>query len=116
MPFLQFAEEDGYPDGMTVDATGGLWVAHWGGSRIGRFAPDGTLDRAIAVPAPQITNMAFAGDGLDRLFVTSAATGLPESDYDGALFEVDAGATGLATNGFFGRSRRQMRTGSPLKR
>lgn len=101
-PFIQFAEDDGYPDGMTVDAAGGLWVAHWGGSRISRFTPDGTLDRAIALPARQITNMAFAGDRLDRLFVTSAATGLPQTDYDGALFEVDAGATGLPTNEFFG--------------
>ena len=101
-PFIHFAEEDGYPDGMTVDAAGGLWVAHWGGSRISRFAPDGTLDRAIALPARQITNLAFAGDRFDRLFVTSAATGLPESPYDGALFMVDPGTTGLATNEFFG--------------
>lgn len=101
-PFIQFAEKDGHPDGMTVDAAGGLWVAHWGGSRISRFAPDGTLDRAIALPARQITNMAFAGDALDRLFVTSAATGLPESEFDGALFEVETGATGMPTHEFAG--------------
>ena len=101
-PFVRFGEDDGYPDGITVDAAGGLWVAHWGGSRISRFAPDGTLDRAIPLPARQITNMAFAGKKLDRLFVTSAATGLPESPYDGALFEVDPGTTGLATHEFFG--------------
>ena len=101
-PFIQFGDDDGYPDGMTVDAAGGLWVAHWGGGRISRFAPDGTRDRAIALPARQITNMAFAGDRLDRLFVTSAATGLPESRYDGALFEVDAGATGMPTHEFHG--------------
>lgn len=102
LPFIHFGEEDGYPDGMTVDASGGLWVAHWGGNRISRFAPDGKLDRAIALPARQITNLAFVGDRLDRLFVTSAATGLPPSPYDGALFEVDAGTTGMATNEFFG--------------
>ncbi|PTS82515.1 gluconolaconase [Sphingomonas sp. HMWF008] len=102
VPFIHFAEEDGYPDGMTVDASGGLWVAHWGGNRISRFSPDGTLDRAIALPARQITNLAFVGDRLDRLFVTSAAIGLPPSPYDGALFEVDAGTTGMATNEFFG--------------
>ena len=101
-PFIRFAEEDGHPDGMTVDAAGGLWVAHWGGSRISRFAPDGLLDRAITLPARQITNMAFAGDRLDRLFVTSAATGLPESEMDGALFEVDPGTTGMPTYEFPG--------------
>lgn len=101
-PFIQFSETDGYPDGMTVDAEGGLWVAHWGGSRISRFETDGTLDHAITLPARQITNMAFAGEGLDRLFVTSAATGLPDSEYDGALFEVDAHAVGLPTHEFSG--------------
>jgi xylono-1,5-lactonase len=93
--FIRFADADGYPDGMTADAEGFLWVAHWNGARISRFAPDGTLDRAIPLPAKRITNIAFAGEGLDRMFVTSAATGLPESEYDGALFEVTSGATGI---------------------
>lgn len=101
-PFIQFAEDEGYPDGMTVDAEDGLWVAHWGGSRISRFYPDGTLDRAIALPARQITNMAFAGERLSRLFVTSAATGLPQTEYDGALFEVEAGITGMPTYEYLG--------------
>lgn len=101
-PFIKFADADGYPDGMTVDADGGLWVAHWGGNRISRFAPDGTLDRAVALPARQITNMAFVGDRLDRLFVTSGAIGLPESEFDGALFEVNTNAIGLPTHAFAG--------------
>lgn len=92
--FVRFGEEDGYPDGMTTDAEGFLWVAHWDGGRISRFAPDGTRDRSIELPARRITNIAFAGENLDRMFVTSAAKGLPESAFDGALFEVDAGVTG----------------------
>ena len=100
--FIQFGEEDGYPDGMTVDAEGHLWIAHWDGARISRFSPEGKLDRAIALPARQITNICFAGAGLDRMFVSSAAVGLPESDYDGALFEVDAGVRGLPTPLFAG--------------
>jgi D-xylonolactonase len=92
--FVRFPEDEGHPDGMTTDAEGYLWVAHWGGARISRFAPDGTRDRSIELPARQITNIAFAGEKLDRMFVTSAATGLPASDFDGALFEVDAGVTG----------------------
>ena len=44
----------------------------------------------------QVTNVSFAGQALDRLFVTSAAAGLPASEYDGALFEIDpGGATGV---------------------
>lgn len=94
-PFIVFGEGDGYPDGMTVDAEGYLWVAHWDGARISRFTPDGNLERAIALPAQRITNIAFAGEKLDRMFVTSAAVGLPASDYDGALFEVECGVMGV---------------------
>ncbi len=95
-PFIQFTEADGFPDGMTVDAEGYLWVAHWEGARISRFDPDGQLDRAIPLPASQITNLAFAGAELDRLFVTSSAAGLPPSPYDGALFEVESGVKGVS--------------------
>ncbi|MCW2390283.1 sugar lactone lactonase YvrE [Sphingobium sp. B11D3B] len=94
--FVRFGEGDGGPDGMTVDAEDGLWVAHWGAGRVSRFRPDGTLDHSISLPASQITNVAFAGEKLDRLFVTSAATGLPPSDYDGALFEIETRFTGVA--------------------
>ncbi|TVV73012.1 SMP-30/gluconolactonase/LRE family protein [Sphingomonas solaris] len=101
-PFITFTAADGYPDGMTVDAANGLWIAHWGGARISRFHEDGTLDRAIPLPAQQITNIAFAGPSLDRMFVTSAATGLPPTPMDGALFEMDAGAIGLPPGLFAG--------------
>ena len=101
-PFIRFAEEDGYPDGMTVDAQGHLWVAHWGGGRISRFTPEGKLDRSIALPAKQVTNICFAGERLDRMFVSSAATGLPESEYDGAFFEVFPRVQGLPTYPYAG--------------
>ena len=93
-PFIVFDEGDGFPDGMTCDAEGFLWVAHWDGARISRFAPDGSLDRAIPLPAQRVTNITFAGRGLDRMFVTTAAIGLPETEFDGALFEIDGGVRG----------------------
>jgi xylono-1,5-lactonase len=90
--FLTFSPEAGLPDGMTVDAEGCVWIAHWGGARVSRFKPDGTLERTIPLPAAQITNCVFAGAGLDRMFVTSAAVGHREAEpLSGALFEVDAG-------------------------
>jgi len=101
-PFIVFTEADGYPDGMNCDADGFLWVAHWDGGRVSRFAPDGRLDRVIELPARRITNLTFAGEGLDRMFVTSAAIGLPPSDFDGALFEVEAGVTGNPTYAYAG--------------
>jgi xylono-1,5-lactonase len=101
--FLKFPPDWGLPDGMTVDAAGGLWIAHWGGGRVSRITPDGRLDRVIHLPVSQVTNCVFAGDGLDRLFVTSAALGRPEEPLAGALFEVDAGgARGLAPYYFAG--------------
>jgi len=103
-PHIQFAQEDGYPDGMTVDREGCLWVAHWDGGRISRFRPDGSFDRAIHLPARRITNITFAGEALDRMFVTSAATGLPKSEYDGALFELESGAVGLPVGIYAGQA------------
>jgi sugar lactone lactonase YvrE len=102
-PFIRFGEADGYPDGMTVDSEGHIWVAHWGGGRISRFTPDGELDRAIALPARQVTNITFAGPDLDRMFVSSAAISLDDpTPYDGGFFEVDSGVRGLPTNLYAG--------------
>ena len=105
--FIQLKAGEGYPDGMTVDAQDHLWVAHWGGSRVGRFRPDGRFDRAIALPASQITSCVFAGAALDRMFVTSAAIGLGDAQLAGeplagSLFEVDPGCTGLPARQFGG--------------
>ncbi|WP_404478451.1 SMP-30/gluconolactonase/LRE family protein [Novosphingobium sp. BL-52-GroH] len=100
--FLTFTDDQGYPDGMTTDAEGGIWIAHWAGGRVSRFLSDGTLDRSIALPASQITNCAFGGPNLDRLFVTSAAKGLDDEPLAGSLFEVDPGVRGLPPIPFAG--------------
>jgi D-xylonolactonase len=88
-----FTESEGYPDGMCFDAEGALWVAHWGAGCISRFALDGRLLARVTLPTNHITNVCFAGPGLDRLFVSSAREGLtaqqlvaqPEA---GRVFEV----------------------------
>ena len=100
--FLRFDASWGYPDGMTTDCEGFLWMAHWGGARVSRFSPDGKLERSIALPSSQITNCAFGGEQLDRLFVTSAATGTSNEPLAGALFELDPGVRGLAPVAFAG--------------
>ena len=97
----QFADDEGYPDGMCFDAEGGLWVAHWGAGCISRFAPDGGLLRRVRLPTSHITNVCFGGAALDRLFVSSARAGLSVDQQAtqplaGALFEVLApGVKGL---------------------
>ena len=95
-PFIRFTETDGYPDGMTVDAEGGLWVAHWDGGRISRYLADGQLDRIITLPTARITNLTFAGPQLDRLFISSASIGIEDDPLAGALFEVSPGVRGLS--------------------
>jgi len=94
-PFITFAPEWGNPDGMTFDAEGCLWVACWGAGQVLRFSPEGKRERAIALPASQITSCTFAGPALDRMFVTSASVGVDEPEA-GKLFEVDPGCRGLA--------------------
>jgi sugar lactone lactonase YvrE len=100
--FLQFQPEWGYPDGMATDAEGGVWIAHWGGSRLSRFLPDGRLDRSIGLPASKITSCVFAGPNLERMFVTSASIESEEEPQAGALFEVDPGVRGAAVPPFAG--------------
>lgn len=100
-PHIVFEEDWGLPDGMTFDADGYLWVAHWGTGQISRFDPCGRRERSIRLPASQITSMVFAGADLDRMFVTSAAENVSE-EHGGALFEVDPGCRGLPTLKFGG--------------
>lgn len=79
-----------HPDGLTVDAEGGIWVASWGHGRILRFDRDGRLDRVLELPAANVSSVAFGGDQLDLLFVTTA-----RSDLDGSGGEVYLGRPGV---------------------
>ena len=99
--FRQFGRGEGSPDGMTFDSEGGLWVACWGAGRVVRLLPDATIDQIITLPASQTSSVCFAGDRLDRLFVTSASDGVTEAQA-GALFEVSSGRTGLQAHKFAG--------------
>ncbi len=100
--FIRFHDDWGRPDGMTVDAEDGLWIAHWGGGRVSRFTADGELERSIALPASQITSCAFAGPELDRMFVTSAAEGRHGEPHAGKLFELDPAVRGVSQPRFAG--------------
>jgi sugar lactone lactonase YvrE len=96
----------GAPDGMTIDAEGGLWVALWGGSAIHRYV-DERLDRVIRLPVSQPTSCAFGGPDLEELYVTSAWEGLsvPERKAQplaGALLRVRPGVRGIPPSVFVG--------------
>lgn len=105
--FLGFGEGDGYPDGMTVDAQGCLWVAFWDGWCIRRFSPQGEQLLEIPLPVQRPTSCAFGGADLDQLFVTSARRDLTPAELEsqpqaGGLFRLRPGVAGLAELPFAG--------------
>ncbi len=78
-PFIRIPADHGYPDGMTVDAEGCLWVALWGGWGLSRFDPNGEPCGRIGLPVAQVTSCAFGGPDLAQLFITTAAIGLDDA-------------------------------------
>jgi sugar lactone lactonase YvrE len=78
------------PDGLTVDAAGELWVAIFGAGRVQRYSPEGELREELHVPAMETTSCAFAGPGLNRLYVTTATEDWSEEE---RLAEPTAGLT-----------------------
>jgi L-arabinonolactonase len=95
-------DHDCTPDGLAVDAEGFVWGVKWGGARLVRYAPDGTIDRVIPLPVPQPTSIAFGGPDLRTMFVTTARTGLSAEELAAAplsgrvLVIDDVGVTGRA--------------------
>lgn len=74
--FVHIDADDGAPDGMTVDDSGRLWVAMWGGSSVRCYEADGSLRQVVAVPAAQPTSVCLGARGDNRLFITTARIGL----------------------------------------
>jgi D-xylonolactonase len=105
--FLQFGKGDGYPDGMTVDSDGCLWIAFWDGWCLRRYSPQGEWIETIKVPVQRPTSCAFGGPELDRLYVSSASVGLDEQAIRmqpnaGGLFMLKPGVQGIADVPFAG--------------
>jgi sugar lactone lactonase YvrE len=103
-------EEPGVaPDGLTVDEEGGIWVALWGGGEIRRYAADGVLLAAVALPVDRPTSCAFGGPDRSTLFVTTARDGLDSpalasQPHAGHVLRIDGlGVTGAPCNPYRGR-------------
>ncbi|MFF1698901.1 SMP-30/gluconolactonase/LRE family protein [Streptomyces sp. NPDC058257] len=92
-PLATIEADAGYPDGLTVDADGCVWVALWDGAAVRRYTPSGDLDRVIELPVARPTACAFGGAGLRDLYITSASTGLaaPHPMSGSVLVVPDAG-------------------------
>jgi sugar lactone lactonase YvrE len=98
--FAEMGPHEGIPDGLTVDAEGGVWCANYGAGRITRYAPDGQVTMVIELPCPVVTSMSFGGRDLTRLFITTGwSLGTQRAEEEtgpgGALLVIDTQFTGL---------------------
>ncbi len=78
--FVKIPNEDGFPDGLTVDSEGFIWSAHWDGWRVTRYDPEGKIEQTLYLPVQRPTSCTFGGPDLTQLFITSAWTGLSEKE------------------------------------
>jgi sugar lactone lactonase YvrE len=94
----------GQPDGLTVDAEGGIWVALWDGGAVHRYSPDGALDAVVEVGARNVTACAFGGPRLDELFITTSRAGVARGRdrAAGSLFRLRPGVSGMPVREFAG--------------
>jgi len=96
--FVDVNDQEGIPDGMTVDAEGCVWSARWDGGCLVRYDPDGQEMTRILFPAKKVSCAIFAGDDYDQLYVTTAG-GQDRAENGpaaGALFRLDVGVKGVA--------------------
>lgn len=105
---IEVPESMGWPDGMTSDMEGKLWIALWGGARVASWNPlDGRLEAEVAVPALHTSSCVFGGPRRDVLYVTSARVGIDESALEkyplsGGLFQIQTQTQGMPTFAFAG--------------
>jgi sugar lactone lactonase YvrE len=91
----------GFPDGMTVDTEGTIWVALWAGFKVTRWNPHtGKLLQSISVPAPNVTSCTFGGSNLNELYITTARkdmnqAALNQYPYAGSVFRFKTDAIGM---------------------
>ncbi|WP_035426518.1 SMP-30/gluconolactonase/LRE family protein [Sediminibacillus terrae] len=103
---IHIPEEEGAPDGLTIDEEGMLWIAQWGGSRVGRWDPDtGECLQTIELPAAHVSSCAFGGAELDELYITTArehltAEQLERQPHAGGIFRVKLEVKGAASYRF----------------
>lgn len=105
--FASTDDVDGLPDGLAVDAEGGVWVCCFGAGEVRRYDATGALDAVIALPTSNPTCPAFGGEDLRTLYVTTARhrltdAQLAEQPLAGALLQLDPGVAGLPAHRFAG--------------
>jgi sugar lactone lactonase YvrE len=104
---VDLGDEAVEPDGLAIDRDGNLWSALWDGWSVVCFDSDGRELLRAALPVQRPTSLAFGGDGLADLFVTTASVGLSQAEiqrgfHAGDLFRLGPTAGGLAPHPFAG--------------
>jgi len=104
--FKKFKQDEGSPDGMTLDKKHNLWVGHYNGGCISVFNKNGKRIHRIDLPAKNITNCTFGGKKNSELFVTSAIKGMKTGDFKkykfpGRLFKIQTNANGINQKKFY---------------
>jgi sugar lactone lactonase YvrE len=103
---IQVPDGMGWPDGMTSDADGNLWIAMWAGAQLTKWDPcTGQLLERIPMPVLQPSSCIFGGADLNELYITSARKGMCQADLQkyplsGGLFKVTTEVTGMPTYKF----------------
>jgi len=101
--FADLSDVNGFPDGLTVDADGCVWVAMFAGGTLRRFTPAGHPDAVIPLPVSRPTSCAFGGPGMADLFVTTAHRDLTDAQREaeplaGRLLRLRPGPAGLPSS------------------
>jgi len=101
--FARFSEEEGFPDGATLDSQGRLWSAVWDGFGVVRLREDGSVAERIALPTGKVSSVTFGGDDLSDMYITTASGNMPRQGDTaaGALFRVRMDIPGVPE--FFSR-------------
>lgn len=104
---INVPRDAGMPDGLTVDAEGGIWVALWDGGALRRYMPDGQLERVVRLPARLVTSCAFGGPDLADLYITTGAYQLSPEElgkqpHAGGLFVCRPGVRGKPAHAYAG--------------
>ena len=95
---IQEGPDDGFPDGMTLDASGDIWSAHWNGWSLNQYTADGILKQKIKFPVKKVSSCIFAGDDLTDMYITTAGGDKKEENGPtaGALYRIKPGVKGIA--------------------
>lgn len=86
--FVTVPEGQGTPDGMTVDTDGCVWSARWGRAAVYWYSPEGEELARVALPVEKVSSVAFGGDALRDLYITTAGGQEGASGEDGTLYRV----------------------------